>query len=409
MKKSLLLLWAISPLFSKQISVDKYLSPYTGADLFISSIETQMEVEDSLKEWASPEEETWLSQGVGGCYRLLSSCAWWAPMGILSGLGQHEIFGHGYRVREFRKYGYNLIGFDLKLEDKSSSIAAITAYTRNGDEIPFLDNLIASGGTEASTVMTQRLRELYFEKGHMDGRLHSLYFFGASDLVHYIQNYNKIEDKETATAEGNDIGNYLYTVNKLNPQNPVTISQLDKMSIVYLLDPYLWGSFVSFWSYVLLGKEYPTPVFQWSAVRFAPACSMNLTPFGPELIVEQYISFKTTPFKTYFRYTPYNKKGIYGAGYKNLFLKSYENFHLGCMFDAWYAPKLGNIANPDLEFDQKSPMRPGAQILVTIRGDFPVFNTFSFGCDVGVKTQGYLMGSFVEKGFVGRAVLELDF
>jgi hypothetical protein len=79
------------------------------------------------------------------------------------------------------------------------------------------------------------------------------------------------------------------------------------------------------------------------------------------------------------------------------------------MFDAWYAPKLGNIANPDLEFDQKSPMRPGAQILVTIRGDFPVFNTFSFGCDVGVKTQGYLMGSFVEKGFVGRAVLELDF
>jgi hypothetical protein len=95
-----------TPIFSSQLSVDKYLSPYTGADLFITSFEAQMEAEDSMKEFLQPEEDTWLTLGIAGTYRTATMLGWWVPLSLAEMVVQHEVFGHGYRVRKSIKRGY---------------------------------------------------------------------------------------------------------------------------------------------------------------------------------------------------------------------------------------------------------------------------------------------------------------
>ncbi|MBM3195225.1 MAG: hypothetical protein FJZ62_00550 [Chlamydiae bacterium] len=401
------LVLATSPFFASQLSVDKYLSPYTGADLFITSFEAQMEAEDSIKEFFQPEEDTWLTLGIAGTYRTATMLGWWVPLSLAEMVVQHEVFGHGYRVREFKKFGYDVLGYSFFDKSRLEGAIATTSYQAPNLESPFLENTIAFGGTEANTVLAQRMRENSFEKGFLDGRLSILYLFSNADLSDYIQLTAKLDDG--TISEGNDIQAYLKTVNQMNPDSPVTIQQLKKFSHFCNFDPFLWGNQLSFFSYILFGKEFPLPVFQKGPFRFVPSISPNLTPFGPELILEQYFSIGTQPQRTYARFTPYNSRGSYGFGYKNLYLKSFENTHFGVILDGWYAPKIGKLSNNEIKFTKNTPMRPGAQALLTVRQSMELFANSKVGIDIGVKSQGYLIGTPVEQGLIARVSVELEF
>lgn len=406
MKKLASFLLGVSPIFSAQLSVDRYLSPYTGADLCMSATQYQMDVEDSLKGFVQPEEESWISSGLSGTYRFATIVAWWAPTSMIEMLSQHEIFGHGFRVREFGKFGYRISHYSFF---DSDSVLASTTFYRPDLEQPFLENVIAFGGTEANTVLAGRMRENFFEKGCIDGRLAPLYGFSNGDLSEYIQTTAKqIEDNESLN-DGNDIQSYLKTVNQLNPDSPVTIQQLKKLSYLTLLDPFNWGSQCSLFSYILFGKELPIPVFQKGPFRFVPSVSPNLTPFGPEVIVEQYFSIGTKPQRSYIRFTPYNNRGILGAGYKNLYLKTIDDTHFGCVLDAWIAPKIRDISTSGVYFTKQSPMRPGVQALFTVRQSIDFKAHCKCGFDIGAKTTGYLIGTPIEKGVVVRLTLDVEF
>lgn len=406
MKKFACFLLGVSTIFPSQLSLDRYLSPYTGADLLITALESQMSAEDSLKELWETEEETWISAGLSGGYRFATVLGWWSPLSLVGTLVQHEVFGHGFRVREFTKFGYCVSHYSFFQPEGG---IASTFYYHPEKEQPFLENVIALGGTEANTVLAGRMRENYFEKGFMDGRLAPMYSLANCDLAEYIQlTAKKLHDKES-NIEGNDIVSYLDTVNQMNPDNPVTITQLSKLSYLILLDPFYWGNQLSLFSYVLFGKEFPIPVFQKGAYRFVPAVSPNLTPFGPEVIIEQYFSIGTKPQRTYVRFTPYNNRGCLGFGYKNLYLQTVENTHIGCIIDAWYAPKLPDLSASELYFTKQSSMRPGGQALLTIRQSIERFADCKFGFDVGFKTKGYLIGTPIEKGVIVRATFEIEF
>lgn len=406
MKKFATFLFGVFPIFSAQLSVDKYLSPYTGADLWITASQYQMDAEDTVKDFAQPEEESWITLGLSGTYRFATILGWWAPTSFVEMIAQHEVFGHGFRVREFRKFGYTVSHYNFF--DTESAIAS-TTYYRPELEQPFLENVIAFGGTEANTVLAARLRESFFEKGCIDGRFAPLYGFSLSDLAEYIQITAKKVENDELLSEGNDIQSYLKTVNQMNPDNPVTIQQLKKLSYLTLLDPFRWGSQFSLFSYILFGKEFPIPVFQKGSFRFVPSAYPNLTPFGPEVILEQYFSIGTETQRSYIRFTPYNDRGIIGLGYKNLYLKTINDTHFGCILDAWIAPKIGDISSSDVYFTKQSPMRPGLQALFTVRQSIDLMAHCKCGFDVGAKTTGYLIGTPVEKGVVVRVSFDMEF
>jgi hypothetical protein len=109
------------------------------------------------------------------------------------------------------------------------------------------------------------------------------------------------------------------------------------------------------------------------------------------------------------RFTPYNSRGSYGFGYKNLYLKSFENTHFGVILDGWYAPKIGKLSNNEIKFTKNTPMRPGGQALLTVRQSTELFANSKVGIDIGVKSQGYLIGTPVEQGLIARVSVEVDF
>ncbi|MBM3194615.1 MAG: hypothetical protein FJZ60_02500, partial [Chlamydiae bacterium] len=96
-------------LASSELSLDQYLSPYVGANLVETTTEGLITFEDALK----PEADGTLQQIGAGFYRFGTLVLFWGPLGIAENLVQHEVFGHGYRVRSFKKWGYELCGFSF--------------------------------------------------------------------------------------------------------------------------------------------------------------------------------------------------------------------------------------------------------------------------------------------------------
>lgn len=386
-------------LASSELSLDQYLSPYVGANLVETTTEGLITFEDALK----PEADGTLQQIGAGFYRFGTLVLFWGPLGIAENLVQHEVFGHGYRVRSFKKWGYELCGFSF--DAHNSMVYTEFLYPEDSNQV--LLNTVISGGTEAQTVLAMHLRERFFEKGYQDGRWSFFYNVANLGLANYILDYVKNEGE--FFPPGHDINMYIQSVNILNPDNPVTAKQLDTVSNLIFLDPFFWNQVVSFWTYALFGKELPTPVITWNTFRFLPSISPNLTPFGPEVIVEQYYSLETTPFKTYFRFTPYNKKGNYGAGFKNHYLWNLSDLHIGLQLDVWMAPKLALSSAEQTTFTSASKLRPGAQGMVTFRQTVGPFERLKAGLDIGYKTEGYLIGAPVQKGVVGSVSATFEF
>lgn len=399
--KNLFSLTLCLSLLSSNTSVDQYLSPYVGADLIESTTEGLISFEDALK----PEADGTVQQIGAGVYRIGTLLFFWGPLGFLENLIQHEVFGHGYRVRSFKKWQYEVVGYSFFSD--SSTVYTEFLYPQKTNQV--LYNTIVSGGTEAQTLLAMHLRESFFEKGFQDGRWTLTYNMANLGLANYIQDYARLKNEKKSAPEGHDIDQYLITINQLNPQNPVSIKQLESMATLTLLDPFLWNQIVSFWTYALFGKELPTPVMTWNTFRFVPSLSPNLTPFGPEIIFEQYYSIGTTPFKTYFRYTPFNKRGNYGAGYKNHYIWNLSDLHIGAQVDVWVAPKLAPLGQDQPPFTKESRLRPGISGLITFRQTVGSFERFKAGLDLGYKTQGYLIGAPVQKGVVGSVSATFEF
>ena len=129
--------------------------------------------------------------------------AWEFPVALLMILVQHEVMGHGGRAREFDldpSYGLDFAG-----------LGAYTTLGRVPNTVEEI-TLIAAGGSEADTVLAQRLLIDFYRPGGEQGAQAPLLLLSKLDLPLYVlQTASPSDASEFAQQfeQGNDIAIYL--------------------------------------------------------------------------------------------------------------------------------------------------------------------------------------------------------
>lgn len=397
--------------------VDLHFSPYSGAaniislqrgierleDTYFLPQSIRMEDLNDLPQISAPL----LTDKMG---RRLRNLFFWLPASMSLAVTQHEVFGHGYRIRDLgEKYasveGYKIYGF-----------AGLTRFNVTPHLTPSQMIAIGIGGLEADSIMANRIRRQWMKKGDFDPRLISLYSFSAPSLMWYSLSVDKTP--RSMPSDGNDIAGYLYLLNTLYPSGHVSYRSLRNWSFVNLIDPFFALSFISGWKYEESGKSTQIPMFEIGGIKYLPAAKTILTPFGLQGVLENYFLGAKSPYCAYIKWGKNGPNTYYGFGVENQEVIESSFATLGFRFDIWHQPNVffenGALSALDL---MEMPTHFSAPRLYSDE----VLNEKQFGVlasligtigkkswptrpyyELGYKTKGYLPGEALRQAPIVR-------
>ena len=338
-----------------------------------------------------PIEEKNFSGKLGGVsIRLGKSILLDLPIAIWFATVQHEVFGHGARVREFRgKASYTLY-------HPWSRKRAFTSFRLQDITISDLIQ-VTGGGIESNQVMAWEMeRRMY---GDYPLHCYDWLSFVINRYVvnHYIYRTPDPRFHPQAFIEeyhdGGDIASYLAEMNyKYHGQYGIYPEEIDPLlgdnyrkikreAIWNLFDPALWLGIYYYGRYILTGKEkFTLPMIPLWGIQLMGGTRYNLTPIGGERYLDIYIKKGRHLFNFYLRKGSFEGNGWYGWGAGADRLWRYNNSHLGLRFDWWHQLETGTGGN--LEGELHHYLTP--ELGIVLQG--------------GYKTRGYLMGKAAASG-----------
>jgi len=310
MKKIILALTFTGSVFATNTLIfDPYFSPYVGADDLIF---THQIVEKSklghLNDKYLAQSSRWAQLG-----RAAELFFFWDPANYVTMVTQHEVFGHGYRVRSLADVGARVLNYEIGIPYPYSNGGGATRYFWDLSKTTSFDVLaVYTGGVEATAICANRLKFQWLEKGQVNPRQSSLYLFSEHDITNYIL--------RTTKRSGDDIADYIYLLNRTYAHGKLSAKTLIKSAYINFLDPFTYYSMFSLYKYVSRGKQGPLPMIPIGSYKYLPGARVGLTPFGPEYYMENFLVKGDNPVYFYLRGGNY-------AGMKSLgFGIEYPNF-----------------------------------------------------------------------------------
>lgn len=332
MKKSSLipLLLSSASLFAEpdyQVIADIDFSPYSGAEDLLTIQHTMLWTEDDLID--RPPSIRSFPRGIGRFFELLA----WDVIDTYIMVAQHEVFGHGYRIR-----------------DLGSHYAKVEKYTFAWDgaatHLSITDNLTTSqvcaisiAGVEATAILANRTRLKWLEAGKIDGRQSTLYTSSEQDLTNYARSLDR-NDLLEPTPGGHDIRNYLFFLQVTYPEGHLTKSELRKRVLINYLDPFTFYAYYAWFKFIVNGKPFEFPMIPIGKYRYLPSLRLGLTPFGPEYFVENFLLREGRPIYFYLKGGRYAGNDYYGFGVEQPYLLHWKGVSIGYRLDAWRQPRV---------------------------------------------------------------------
>ncbi|MDN3508027.1 MAG: hypothetical protein P0S94_03815, partial [Simkaniaceae bacterium] len=377
---------------SQEIIIDEYFSPYSGAASIQFAQWGLLKGEDTLFPLS---EEVTTAKIWGRLFEMLG----WSLVNSLGSVTQHEVFGHGYRLRE------------LGITPSSYSITPWSGGTSFG--IPFSDPAgnymaITIAGLEANAIMGQQYKMHAMQAGCLDGRSATLYTASHLALFDYIiathesRNTNKV-------IEGNDIEAYLALYNSTYPTDPLTLGQLTRWSLFSFLDPMTIYTWISEFYYIAFGEAWVFPVIELTDnITYLPNISVALAPYGPEAYLQNFFSINDHPLYGYIKGA---KRGV-GLGIAYDYLLAKEKGSLGGKIDLWRQHQFITSATVG-DIEEKRPLdRPELSNIVygvaaSLIGRYYLTPSFGFYAELGGKTAGYLPGYSLGGSLTARIGLSI--
>ena len=297
---------------------------------------------------------------------------------------QHEVFGHGARVREFRGEA------SYTLYHPWSRKRAFTSFRLQDITISDLIQ-VTGGGIESNQVMAWEMERRMYGENPLHCYDWLIFAINRYVVNQYINSTPDPQLHPQAFSEeyndGGDIAAYLAEMNykyhghygvhpeEADPLLADNYQRIKKEAIWNLLDPALWLGVYYYGRYILTGKEKLTlPMLPLWGIRLMGGTRYNLTPIGAERYLDLYIKKGRHLFNFYLRKGSFEEKGWYGWGCGADRLWRYNNSHLGLRLDWWDQLKTGIGGN--LEGELHHYLTP--EVGIILQG--------------GYKTEGYLMG-----------------
>jgi hypothetical protein len=406
MKKLLLTLISSGFLFADSdynFIADPYFSPYAGAeDLII----THKLIENSYLERLTQTYQTnparWAQLARGA-----ELFFFWDPLNYFSMVVQHEVFGHGYRVRNLPDPDTNVIKYAFNLPPPYGPGGAATWMNINEHRTTAFERLeIITGGVEATAIFANRVRMQWLKAGFINPKQSSLYVQSQHDLTRYAAFSSGIA--------GDDMHGYRKLINRLYSGSKLTRQSLRNQALINFLDPFTVYSSYSWWNYVLRGKQGPLPMIPLGSYRYLPSARLGLTPFGPEYYMENFLVKENKPIYFYLRGGNHAGMNFAGFGIENPNQWQMGSLQLGYRIDLWQQPRidmqdlrfaLSEFASHPHLYANTSESRFGASASLIAQKNLWKEGMLFVQC--GAKTKGYVPGESLDHSMIFRVGITL--
>lgn len=295
-------------------------------------------------------------------------------------LVQHEVFGHGARLRE---YGANNISYTFGLFHGSAG----GNYRRTVQR----DIALSAGGIESADIISRLLTMDFLDRGVVRTNRAWSHFFSHGNQGYYIHFFQDLN------FPGHDIASYVNLVNSYNGASGGTsLAELRLYGVFDYLNPFLFFSVWSIGRYIATGDnkfEYPM-ISLGDHLRYLPATRLVLAPYGPEIYLFNYLKFKEYSGKIDLggRFTGETSSFNLSVDMNPVQLVPW--LLLGGHFAFWYQPEM-NFGN--FFAGKKAP-----GVLLNLKPSFQVVKNFFVNTQLGYKTKGFIQGEPLDSALLLR-------
>lgn len=341
----------------------------------------------------------------------------WMPVNMLAVVTQHEVFGHGYRIRDIN-HGTKVAGYSIDSPPPYGHGGGATYFNTSYSFTTSQESAVSMAGVESTAILAQLTKFKWLESHRIDPRQTILYLLSQHDLNLYIGTL-KIKDED---LRGHDIHMYINSLNYTYTNNFISKGRLRSLSWINLADPFTYYSAYAWFRYIWTGKETRIPTIPIFGMGYLPTLRLGLTPFGPELFIENYLIKGNKPTYFYLVGGSHSQNRYGGFGFYSPRIWTNDHWSLGFRFDAWRQPKLllepGSIPFDEINFDQKpdknNPIYPySEQHAKQIGAAGSIIIGYQKMCgfetELGYKSQGFLPGYSLKTSPTARLYFTLVF
>lgn len=405
MKKTLLALLSSGFLFAESdynFIADPYFSPYAGAEDLIVTHKIVERSTQPLTDLYQTDLDTW-----GKWARAAELFFFWQPVDYFAMVAQHEVFGHGYRIRNLPHSDAKVLKYSFGLPPPYGPGGGATHGDINTKHTTAFEHLaIDTGGVEATAIGAGRLRMQWLKTGSINPRQSLLYLFSEHDLTNYALG--------STLVDHGDINVYCDLINKTYFGSHLHSNSIAKQALINLLDPFTYYSFYSQYTYVTKGTPAPIPMIPIGSYKYLPGARLGLTPFGPEYYLENHLVKDEKPIYFYLRGGKHVGMNYLGLGIENPNQWQLGSFQIGYRVDLWQQPKIDMndlrfalsefASNPGLHANT-SASRLGASASLIVQKK--LWDTGMLFVQCGGKTQGYVPGESLGSSLILRVGITL--
>jgi hypothetical protein len=354
-------------------------------------------------------------QGVGRrsaniTYRTLRLLYFDRPQEAWLLVANHEVFGHGGRVRELLD---GRVWYRVDAPQPYGRGGGVTFYQIDRDVTAHELQAISVAGMEVNAVAAEQMAGRAFASGRITARTAVRYLGFELDGFDYIQHTGDEPERP-----GHDVSDFLELYNigaGLVDAEPLTARTLRRQSLLSLANPMIASAAFSIARYVATGRR-DGPVFALpvGAVRVMPVLRYRLTPFGPEWALTSDISGPWAPGGTArlgvrVGRAPHERPFGVSAAYAGLRLRRWQ---MTVGLEGWKQPPLARGANPDFGLSLVGGALEWGG-MIHARAESPLASAWwtssplTLIVDATLKSNGYAPGERIEPGLVLRAGIGL--
>jgi len=374
------------------LTADPRFSARAGAESLIALHRGSYALTDRFLPPRLFPEDTFWRKGAGVLYRLGKLWLLEGTFDYTTGVVQHEVFGHGARVREldFRTEQYY-----IGVLPPYGSGGGFIRYDDQGDASTLESNAVTTGGVTSMQLLASGLRDRGFLRGRLHYRETGLYLGAFHNFTEYV-----LSTEEPIAVRGNDIASFLRRTQWLYDRaaargaagNRLTLDALKRQVLVNFLDPYQWYALYALAvRYAWQGRAaLRVPALHVLGGRYLPSPRLELAPFGRAFALDNLFAHAGRLFGVYGRYGNGPLGRFWGAGARAKNLARRGAFTLGARLDVWRQPRL---AFGEGASSPTPPHRLGAG--ARLRGSYRLSLAglpLQLTATLGYKTRGWVPG-----------------
>ena len=384
------------------IVIDRNLSSIVAGQNLLTFHKCIYEAENFYFKTSIFEENTFARKSAGIAYRLGKTILLDNIIDHMTGLIQHEVFGHGARYREL---GYTNSSYTLNLffpYGKGNGMA-ISGNPPDGRIISKHERILKTQGeNEATGILAAKLTQNWLNRESINYRECGLFLGSFHNLTSYIV-FTKYQK---SISYSNDIGSYIFEINSNEGQfsngTYYNIDKLIKYSALNLFNTFQYfAAYTYLKSYLWSGQEnFDFPMIKMASVKYLPSFRFGLSPFGAEFYSDHFLKFNKKLFSVYGRYGEPTFHKFWGIGVNASDFFDFKFIKISAKADLWQQPEVW-LGGKELS-SQKNHF--GYSISNTLKFKFSNNNyPLTLSVQYGYKSAGFIMGETLNKGFILRA------